>query len=90
MRYLIARNIENLYRKYDNKQSNKHSQHRNELRTIKGINKKLKDDGAIVTRSDKGNSMIILYLHDYDTKVQNFIDSNKFVIESTDPTKISG
>ena len=31
--------------------------------------------------------MIILYLHEYDTKVQNFIDSNKFDIESTDPTK---
>ena len=31
--------------------------------------------------------MIILYLHDYDTEVHNFIDSNKFGIESTDPTK---
>jgi hypothetical protein len=67
MRYLIARNIEYLYRKHDNKQSNNHSQHRNELRTIKEINKKLKDNGAIVTKSDKGNSMIILYLHEYDT-----------------------
>jgi hypothetical protein len=87
MRYLIARNIENLYKKRDKKQTYKHSQHQNELKIIKGINKKLKDNGAIVTKSDKGNSMIILYLHDYDNKVQNFIENNNFDIESTDPTK---
>jgi len=88
MRFLIARNIESLYKKQSNQQANKlQLSLRNELKTIKEINKKLKDNGAIVTKSDKGNSMIIFYLHDYDTKVQNFIDSNNFNIEPTDPTK---
>ena len=31
--------------------------------------------------------MIILYLHDYDKKVQNFINNNNFDVEPIDPTK---
>ena len=87
MRYIVAQNIEHLYKEHDKRQMNNQYQHRNELKIIKGINKKLTDNGAIVTKSDKGNSLIILYLHDYDTKVRDFIDNNSFTIEPTDPTK---
>jgi hypothetical protein len=40
------------------------------------IRQKLKNNEAIVPKADKGNSLVILYQKDYNTKVQNFIDEN--------------
>jgi hypothetical protein len=86
LRYLVARNVEHLYQQQKNKHIKHSAQSSKEQKTIKQIKRKLKDHGAIVTKTDKDNSMVILYQNDYKSKVQNFIDNNKFQIESTDPT----
>ena len=47
---------------------------------------KLKSNNAMIARADEGNSLVILDTEQYDTKVQNFIHSNKFETAPRDPT----
>ena len=58
-----------------------------ESKIVKSIQTKLKDNDAIITSTDKGNSMVILPTHQYHMKIQNFVDKNKFQISTTNPTK---
>ena len=58
-----------------------------ESRTVKSIQTKLKDNDAIITSADKGNSLVILPTQQYHTKIQNFIDKNNFQTSTTNPTK---
>jgi hypothetical protein len=37
---------------------------KSETRTINQIKKKLTDNGAMITKADKGNSIVILYIVD--------------------------
>jgi hypothetical protein len=87
IRYMAAQNLKHLYTEHEKRQTHNRHQQQHELKVIKGINKKLTENRAMVTKSDKGNSLIILYLHEYNTKVQDFIANNNFTIEPTDPTK---
>jgi len=57
-----------------------------EAKLIRSIQNKLKDNKAMITRADKGNSMVILPTHQYMTKIQNFILNNNFHTTTTDPT----
>jgi hypothetical protein len=41
-----------------------------------------------VFTADKGNSIVIMYLDDYNNKVQDFNDHNNFTLLNRDPTKI--
>jgi hypothetical protein len=75
-----------LYKQQHNTDIRLPPQAHNELRTIKQTRQKLKNNEALVTKTDKGNSLVILYQKDYNTKVQNFIDTNHFQKEATDPT----
>jgi len=38
--------------------------------------------------ADKGNSIVILPIQQYETKIQNFLHENNFQTSTTDPTKI--
>ena len=49
--------------------------------------KKLTAAKAIVTKADKGNSLIILPENDYNNKVQDFITNNNFTLLPHDITK---
>jgi hypothetical protein len=89
LRYLVAQNIEHLYQQQQNTDKKPSPQSYNKLRTTKQIKQKLKNNEAIVTKADKGNCLVILYLKDYNEKVQNFIDTNHFQKEATDPTNKS-
>jgi len=40
----------------------------------------------MITRADKGNSIVILPTCQYETKIQNFILNNNFHTATTDPT----
>jgi hypothetical protein len=40
----------------------------------------------MITKADKGNSIVMLYQNDYTTKVNDFLDDNNFAIETKDPT----
>jgi hypothetical protein len=57
-----------------------------EAKTIHSIQRKLKDNDAMVTHADKGNSMVLLPTHQYETKLQDFLRNNDFHTITTDPT----
>jgi hypothetical protein len=57
-----------------------------EAKTIHSIQRKLKDNDAMVTRADKGNSMVILPTHQYEAKLQDFLRNKDFHTITTDPT----
>jgi len=61
----------------NNNSQTKHNTHP-ETRTIKSIQTKLKNNDAMITRADKGNSLVILPTKQYDTKIQDFIQTNHF------------
>jgi len=63
----------------------KHNAHP-EARTIKTIKTKLKKNEAMITHTDKGNSLVILTIKQYDSKTQDFIQAN-FQTATKDPTK---
>ena len=41
---------------------------------------------ATIIKADKGNSIVITYLDEYDHKIQSFIDDNEFSSMANDPT----
>jgi len=49
---------------------------------------KLEHNNAIISKADKGNSIVILYLNDYQLKIQEFIEKNNFTILEKDPTNL--
>ena len=58
----------------------------NECRIIHQIKKKLTDENATITKADKGNSIVILYIDDYNRKIDNFISNNSFTLATRDVT----
>lgn len=83
-RKLVAERINTLQRNCNpNPRRNTHP----ESRTIKTIQAKLQENNAIITRADKGNSLVILPSQQYKSKVHNFLQANRFQTTSTDPTK---
>jgi len=87
VRTLAAHNLRQLYKwQIDNKQYNSNQATR-EHRVLKQIKEKLQSNEAIVSKADKGNSVVILYLQDYHNKVQDFINKNNFTVLNKDPTQ---
>ena len=80
-RKLIAECIENLQ-----KQNPAHNTHPEE-KIIRSIQRKLKEHDAKVTRADKGNTLVILPMLQYETKLQDFIQNNEFHTKANNPTK---
>jgi hypothetical protein len=84
-RHQVAHSLQKLYKKYNGKQAPVTTI--NEIKTVIQIKKKLSDTGAIVTEADKGSSMIIMYVNEYNSKVHDFISSNNFEQTPHDLTK---
>jgi hypothetical protein len=80
-RKIVAKRINVLQTKHPN-----HIVHP-ETRTINSIRKKLEDNNAMITKADKGNTMVILPVTDYETKIHNFTSNSNFYKEAKDPTK---
>jgi len=59
-----------------------------EAKITQSIQRKLKEHGATVTKADKGNTIMILPTHHYETKLQDFIQNNDFHTKATGPTRI--
>ena len=57
-----------------------------EAKVINLIQRKLKDNDTLITCADKGNSIVILSTHQYETKLQDFLRSSDFHTSTTDPT----
>ena len=51
------------------------------------IKKKLIEGNAMITKADKGSSVIVMYSPEYNNKIDNFIDSNNFACLTTDITR---
>jgi hypothetical protein len=58
-----------------------------EKQTINKIKNKLLTNKTIITKADKGNSIVITYQDDYHNKIQNFIAYNNLATINNDPTK---
>jgi uncharacterized UBP type Zn finger protein len=58
-----------------------------ESQAIKSIRTKLKDNGAMITCADKGNSVVILLTTQYESKKEEFVQTNNFQISMVNPTK---
>jgi hypothetical protein len=54
---------------------------------MKSIQAKLKDNDAMITTADKGNSLVIIQSQKKKKKIQDFIDNNNFQSPSNNPTK---
>jgi primosomal protein N' len=82
MRHLVANNlkllIKNQYRNSKNTIK--------EWNTIKSIKQKLTDNNSVVTQTDKGKAIVILYKQDYDKYIEAFISNNNFELINKDLT----
>jgi len=58
-----------------------------ESKIVKSIQTKLKDNSAMITTADLGNSIIILPTQQYNMKIQNFVDENNFQASAVNPIK---
>jgi hypothetical protein len=65
---------------------NYHNNNNNDNQTIKSINKKLKDNNAIVTTADKTKNIVIIDHETYIDKTQKFMNENKYIKIKKDPT----
>jgi hypothetical protein len=85
LRYQVAHNLQKLYKQQGNKHTRK--DHAKENKTFTQIKRKLEAANAMVTKADKGNSLIILPESEYNSKVNDFITNNNFSLIPQDNTK---
>jgi hypothetical protein len=57
-----------------------------ELKLIKSISEKLKENNSMIAKADKSNTVVIIKNEDYDKKVIDFIEKNEFKELKKDPT----
>jgi hypothetical protein len=86
IRYQVARNLERLIRRTNGQPYNTIHTH-SERKLHNRIREKLKNNNALITKADKGNSTVILYEAEYNSKVETFLTNNTFQVEPKDPTK---
>jgi len=80
---LVAEDIEKLHKHNPTHNTN------SEAKLIQSIQRKLKEHDAMVTRADKGNAIMILPTHQYETKLQDFIKKKTFTQRPLTPPKHS-
>ena len=79
----VAENLEQLKQHDRNVNRTARSEHN----TIKQIITKIQNNKATVTSAEKGNTIVILPMQQYQLKIHNFITNNSFQIAKTNPTK---
>lgn len=70
-----------------NNQEANYKAHQDDRKTLKNINKKLRDHEAIITKADKGNSLCIMKEEEYIRKTLEFFTDNDITEIQKDPTK---
>ena len=83
-RILTAEHINALQK--NNKPSHTHNIC-SESKTLENIKTKLNDNDAMITRDDKGNSLVIIPTALYESKIVDFIQGNSFQISKANLTK---
>ena len=61
--------------------------YKKERKTLINLKKKLTDNHALVTKADKGNTVVIMDTNTYNEKIQDFIADNNIVRLTSDPTE---
>ena len=79
-------NIQKLYTKQREKHAYPSWKVTHERKIITQIRRKLITEKAMITKADKGNTVIIIYSNDYNKKVNNFITDNDFLLITNDIT----
>lgn len=84
-KHLVAEKIKQHY----NTRGPTHSKGKscNEWLTLETIKSKLIDNNLVVTKADKGNTLVIAERQEYDNKIKDFLNSGPFDILQMDPTK---
>jgi hypothetical protein len=86
IRYQVTHNLQRLYKRQNERPTVIYKTMKNENKTINHIKKKLVEEKAMITRTDKGNSIIIiLYIDDYNYKIDTFVSNNNFTQPVTSP-----
>jgi len=80
-RKMVAERVDKLQ-----KQNPTHNTHP-EAKLVHSLQTKLREHDAMITNADKGNTVVILPTHQYEIKLQDFIQNNDFHMQATDPTK---
>jgi hypothetical protein len=83
-RHAVAININKLIK---NQNSYNKIKHRREWNTIKKIKQKLNGNSLMISKADKGKSIVILPIDTYKTKIHDdFIQNNQFINLQNNPT----
>ena len=87
IRYQVAHHLQKLYKQHNDRHAVFDKTTVSKNKTINQIKKKLIEGKAMITKADKGNSIIVLYIDDYNNKIDNFISNNNFTRSTLDTTK---
>jgi len=68
LRCQVAHNLQILYKQQKEQHTKPNLRNTNENRIINQIRKKLNNEKAMITKADKGNSIVIIYINDYNKK----------------------
>jgi hypothetical protein len=82
-RYLVAHNIKKL--EQGGRRKNKYKS--NEWKIMKEIKNKIQKHNLIITKADKGKTIVIMSLQQYQQHTQKFIQENTYEQLPQDPTK---
>lgn len=83
---IIKSVITNEALKIIDKENSSCSQRSNLTQPLKSIKNKIKTENLVVTKADKGNSIVILNKNEYVEKTMSFLDSNNIQEINKDPT----
>jgi hypothetical protein len=86
IRYQVVYNLQTQYRQQKKQHTNPNLKNTHENWIINQIKTKLNNERAMITKADKGRTLVILYINDYNKKVNNFISNNNFHQTANDIT----
>ena len=66
--------------------NNSSTKHKRQIHLTKNIQHKIKENNAIITKADKGKTLVIIYTKDYHNKIHTFLASNNFQAIPKNPT----
>jgi hypothetical protein len=82
-RHAVTKKIKDISK---NNKENSNIKNKEEWKIIMNIKYKIRENNLIVTKADKGKTIVILTEHEYKQKIRNFIQDNQFVLINKDPT----
>jgi hypothetical protein len=85
LRHTVAEHVAKIQRNIHINNNNR-EQDKYEWRTMKELKEKLKKYNLIVTRADKGRTVVIMEQAQYDNKVTESMQGNRIRVTKNDPT----